>query len=45
MSQHNEFPQLLADRELRQHSAQEGQLTIMGVFVLSLPTDCQCPNL
>lgn len=45
MSQHNEFPQLLADRELCQHSSKEGQLTIVGVFILSLPTDCQCPNL
>lgn len=45
MSQHNEFTQLLADRELGQHSAQEGQLAIMGVLILPLPTDRQCANL
>lgn len=45
MSQHNEFTQLLADRELCQHSSQEGQLAIVGVLVLPLPTDRQCTNL
>lgn len=45
MSQHNEFTQLLTDRELCQHSSQEGQFTIMRVLVLSLPTDRQCSNL
>lgn len=45
MSQHNEFTQLLTDRELCQHSSQEGQFAIMGVFILSLPTNCQCSNL
>lgn len=43
--QHDEFAELLADGELGQHPAQEGQLAIVGVLVLPLPADRQCADL
>lgn len=43
--QDDELAQLLADGQLGQHSAQEGQLAVVWVLVLSLPADSKCADL